>query len=411
MNAVSSPKAVSGVGGDRGAAVPAGKWYARIKADLHRQIVVGKLRPGDRMPTEKSLAALYGVSVLTVRQAQQALVQEGLIRKEQGRGTFVTEAAAKERRLLLVCGLSALEDVPSATWHISRYYQDSIRFCHQAARELGFPIDTFWPYAVAEGMTGTDGGDQLAAVSGVILLACADDNPITVRVRREGIYAVHMGKTSPAERSVWFDMEQAAQIAWTRMREEITRRRLRVVVASVEGEGRGADVIARRAPGRTLHLPLPRNLSLRDVERYGYQAIHELCARERKPMAFVFLDDVVARGGTRAMLQAGLGDGRCPVAVVCGKQEVEPYGLPITYITHDTEAEARWAVEMLDAQIRGDPAGIEPRQSLFALDVDTDDGRVRGARDENKLLGVRSYPRRQVSTGIERHRQVSKCTN
>lgn len=357
-----------GVGANNQAkALPPGKWYARIEADLRSQIITGKLRPGDRMPTEKELAGSYGVSVLTVRQAQQSLVRDGLIRKEQGRGTFVTEAAEGHRRLLLVCGLSALEDVPSATWHISRYYQDSITFCHQAARERGFAIETYWPYAETDGASGTDGGDRLAAVSGVILLACAEDKPISTRVRREGIHAVHLGKTGRADRAVWFDMAQAAEIAWVQLREEIERLSLRVVVASVEGEGRGADVIARRAPGRTLHLQMPRDLSLRDIERCGYQAIRELCSREAEPMAFVFLDDVVARGGTRAMLQVGLGDGRCPTVVVCGKQEVEPYGLPVTHITHDTESEARWAVEMIEAQIRGDTAGLEPRQSPFEL--------------------------------------------
>lgn len=347
--------------------VSSASWYIRIEEDLRRQIVTGKLRPGDRMRTEKELAVIYGVSVLTVRQAQKLLVQEGLIRKEQGRGTFVTEMAEGHRRLLLVCGLSALEDVPSATWHISRYYQDSIRFCHQAARKRGFAIDTYWPYAVTSGESGTDDKNRIEAVSGVILLGCPEDKPISIRIRREGIHAVQLGKTYRAERTVWFDMEQAAILAAARIREEIARRKLRVVVVSVEGEGRAADIIARWEPGRTLHLQMPSDISLRDIERYGYQAVRDLCARYTEPMAFVFLDDVIARGGTRAMLQAGLGDGQCPTVVVCGKQQMEPYGLPVTYITHDTEAEARWAVEMIEAQIRGDAAGVEPRQSPFEL--------------------------------------------
>jgi DNA-binding LacI/PurR family transcriptional regulator len=142
------------------------------------------------------------------------------------------------------------------------------------------------------------------------------------------------------------------------------------VVASVAGESRGAEALANWVPGRMLHVQLPSHLPLRDVERYGYQAIRELCEQPRmKPLAFVFLDDVVARGGTRALLQAGLGDGRCPVVVVVGKQEMEPYGLPVTYITHDTELEAHWAVEMLDAQVEGRDGGTEPRQSLFGVEA------------------------------------------
>ena len=45
--------------------------------------------PGDQIPTEKELADFYNVSTITARQAILNLVQEGLLRREQGKGTFV----------------------------------------------------------------------------------------------------------------------------------------------------------------------------------------------------------------------------------------------------------------------------------------------------------------------------------
>lgn len=77
----------------------AGKIGLRPNAPLWRQIAhslaagigPGGLRPGDRLPTEAQLAARHGVNRHTVRRAIETLVRSGLVRVEQGRGSFVAE--------------------------------------------------------------------------------------------------------------------------------------------------------------------------------------------------------------------------------------------------------------------------------------------------------------------------------
>lgn len=63
--------------------------YYEIKRNLLELIDSGKLSPGDVLPAESELGQCYGVNRLTVRQAVGELVNEGLLRRERGRGTFV----------------------------------------------------------------------------------------------------------------------------------------------------------------------------------------------------------------------------------------------------------------------------------------------------------------------------------
>lgn len=53
------------------------------------RLAIGSGEFADRLPTEVNLAARFGVNRHTVRGAIAALVQEGVLRAEQGRGTFI----------------------------------------------------------------------------------------------------------------------------------------------------------------------------------------------------------------------------------------------------------------------------------------------------------------------------------
>jgi GntR family transcriptional regulator len=64
--------------------------YVRLKQTL-RTVLATELKPGDRLPSEGELERTYGVSRTTVRLALGALADEGLVSRQQGRGSFVTE--------------------------------------------------------------------------------------------------------------------------------------------------------------------------------------------------------------------------------------------------------------------------------------------------------------------------------
>lgn len=63
--------------------------YAEVREQLLARI--STMSTGDRLPPEPELCAHYGVSRITLRRAVEDLINNGLLIRQQGRGTFVTE--------------------------------------------------------------------------------------------------------------------------------------------------------------------------------------------------------------------------------------------------------------------------------------------------------------------------------
>ncbi|GGT12052.1 GntR family transcriptional regulator [Streptomyces tanashiensis] len=76
-------------------------WY-QVSQSLRASILGRTPDASLRLPTEEQLAAHYGVSVLTMRQALKELEAEGLISRHRRRGTFIEPGARRStpRRLL-----------------------------------------------------------------------------------------------------------------------------------------------------------------------------------------------------------------------------------------------------------------------------------------------------------------------
>jgi len=64
--------------------------YHQLKEILQQRIRSGEFQPDDQFPTEERLCQEYELSRGTVRRAINILADEGWLRREQGRGTFVT---------------------------------------------------------------------------------------------------------------------------------------------------------------------------------------------------------------------------------------------------------------------------------------------------------------------------------
>jgi GntR family transcriptional regulator len=63
--------------------------YKRIQNAIRKRIECSELRPGDLVASERELARIHNVSLMTARHALAGLEQEGVVERRQGAGTFV----------------------------------------------------------------------------------------------------------------------------------------------------------------------------------------------------------------------------------------------------------------------------------------------------------------------------------
>jgi GntR family transcriptional regulator len=64
--------------------------YKRIQAAIRKIIDAGELRAGDLVPSERELAKIHDVSLMTARHALGSLEREGAVERRRGVGTFVS---------------------------------------------------------------------------------------------------------------------------------------------------------------------------------------------------------------------------------------------------------------------------------------------------------------------------------
>ena len=82
-----------------------------LEESLIKLIVRDGLKVGDSIMPETRMASVYGVSRVTVRQAIANLEESGILRSEQGRGTFIAKLPKSPRNSVdrsMLIGLSLI---------------------------------------------------------------------------------------------------------------------------------------------------------------------------------------------------------------------------------------------------------------------------------------------------------------
>ena len=107
------------------------KYYALME-ELKDSILRGKIKAGEKLPSENQLSAQYHISRHTVRKALSILIQEGYIVAEHGRGTFCSER---------MCHLKQSKNIAVITTYISDYiFPRLIQGMDKVLTENGYSI-------------------------------------------------------------------------------------------------------------------------------------------------------------------------------------------------------------------------------------------------------------------------------
>lgn len=84
--------------------------YEQVKEGLRQLVISGAIRPGDKLPSVRSMAAQLAINPNTIQKAYEALEQEGYVYSIPGKGSFAADRSEVEdkRREELLSQLSKL---------------------------------------------------------------------------------------------------------------------------------------------------------------------------------------------------------------------------------------------------------------------------------------------------------------
>jgi len=116
--------------------------YAQLARILRRGISDGVYPPGSRLPAEAALARAHGVSAMTARQAVSVIVEEGLVKRVQGSGTYVQKLDVTSGSLSLGALRSVLADQENLRVRIQKTSVERARgtICRALALEPETPL-------------------------------------------------------------------------------------------------------------------------------------------------------------------------------------------------------------------------------------------------------------------------------
>ena len=119
--------------------------YQQLMTRLKNDILAGVYPSGARIPSEQLLCETYGVSRVTVRKAMLDLVQEGLLVRKQGKGTFVADPNNNRRgvRYSFTTEVSSLGKTPSSTLVDFGVVIPTRAICQRMDLQEGTPVYCF----------------------------------------------------------------------------------------------------------------------------------------------------------------------------------------------------------------------------------------------------------------------------
>ena len=261
------------------------------------------------IPSEREFMLKHDVSRTTVRRAVQILVDEGLVERRAGSGTYVKTTEARIRTTAPAMGSILCLIIPTFA---NPLYADVIDGIERAARGSGYDLIS----SQSEYQLATENAKLFAmardpSIQGAIVVPSSVDRPTAgaigfVREKKPLVYLGRWPNDLEAD-GVRIDYDDAARIA-VRHLVKLGHRRIAYVEGAPKLAGfsmlpayRDALAAAGIAPNRSL-------ARIRDEpsEEAGQRAIATLVAEDVSFSAVFVRNDVTAIGVVRGLREAGL---------------------------------------------------------------------------------------------------------
>jgi DNA-binding LacI/PurR family transcriptional regulator len=285
---------------DRASTTPA---YAQVKARLREAIRDGRLT--GQLPAERQLAELFGVSYMTARKAVTDLVDEGLLLREHGRGTFVrTDTPAPK---ILHIGIV----IPPPVRHgaANPYFSRVIQGVADEARRHGFR-HTVMASSCADfiGPTSDEDPRLTAQVAGIVALAMSEgDYPAAHEARRHvPVVAVDSAHHEDRIPNFLCDNRAGSRLA-TEHLVRLGHRRIACITGSMPSQVTQERLEGYREALAAAGLAYdPALVVTGDYEfESGYSAAGRLFLTATPPTGLVCGNDVMAFGAYRKLQEMG----------------------------------------------------------------------------------------------------------
>jgi GntR family phosphonate transport system transcriptional regulator len=192
--------------------------WRQIADAIRLDIVGGKLANGDKLAGELPLAARFGVNRHTVRRAIAVLVDEGVLRTEHGRGTFVAGARRLSypigRRTRFSEGLAGQARERRSVLLSSRIERATLRLAEALGLKVGTRLIRQETVSFADGraLARATGWLPEARFAGFDA-AYVEAGSVTAALRRYGIEDYSRGSTRISARHATTEEAQALKLA------------------------------------------------------------------------------------------------------------------------------------------------------------------------------------------------------
>jgi len=318
--------------------------YQQLKGILEEQLNKRELKPGDKIAAEEKIAEKYGVSLGTVRQATAELVNEGLIYKEQGRGTFVAE---KKKEKTFTIGL-LLTDVGNP------FFSELVRSIQEKAHLLKYSVIYY------------NTNDQLSreaesidmlierGVDGVILVPVLKDGEekLLRKLKKNDIPFVYLDRylNQPASDYIIVDNHSGVRQGIEYL---ISLGHERIGCISVQPY----TWISKQRVGPYENILRKNNLTGDDslvqisdllADKGGYDAANKLLSMKNRPTAIFATSDMLAIGAYKAAKDKGI---RIPEDLsLIGFDDIEASShleIPLTTVSQPIDKMGQMAVNVL----------------------------------------------------------------